>query len=309
LLLMLRLTDNTQQSISEKLQLTPEDLAKLNFALGLCNTTHAVESLQAHCELSLEDAETLAVALHLLSKVNFTDSMINKPKSVPSSEILSRTTLYIRNLPLTVTQEELTSSFEHYGSVKEVRIQRDKISGEFSGSVFVQYIDPSSASSAQAQMDGKLWGINQVQVTFAIDKKATPLTESSNFPMATSQAPVSNLGATIFIAGIGSDTDVPTVKQLFSRFGEIENARLLTDKNTGISKGVAFVDFKLPVSAAAAIDAMNNQMYSGKTLKVTYATQKSQSSSSMPPVAGYPPFLGAYPDPYGSQMGMGMPYY
>lgn len=77
----LRLTDNTQQGIAENFPLTPEALAKLNFALTLSGATHAVESLQTHCELSLHDAETLAVALHLLSKVNFTDTMINKPRN------------------------------------------------------------------------------------------------------------------------------------------------------------------------------------------------------------------------------------
>jgi hypothetical protein len=129
----LRLTDNTQQNIAEKFQLTPESLAKLNFALSLSGTSHAVESLQTHCELSLEDAESLAVALHLLSKVNYTDSMLNKPKTVTSTENLSKNTLYIRNLPLTVTQEELSTAFDSYGAIREIRIQKDKITGEFSG--------------------------------------------------------------------------------------------------------------------------------------------------------------------------------
>lgn len=92
-----------------------------------------MESLQTHCELSQEDAETLAVALHLLSSVSYTDQMLAKQKSAGASEGLSKTTLYVRNLPLTVTQEELSSSFEVYGAIKEIRTQKDKLSGEFAG--------------------------------------------------------------------------------------------------------------------------------------------------------------------------------
>jgi hypothetical protein len=132
----LRFTDLTQQSLVENFKLDAESLAKLNFALNLSGTTHAVESLQTHCELSQEHAESLAVVLHLLSSVNYTDQMILKQKDAPTStENLSKTTVYIRNLPLTVTPEELSEGFEVFGAVREIRTQKDKISGEFSGYV------------------------------------------------------------------------------------------------------------------------------------------------------------------------------
>jgi RNA recognition motif-containing protein len=59
-----------------------------------------------------------------------------------------------------------------------------------------------------------------------------------------------------------------------------------------MTKGVAFIDFKLSVSAAAAIDSMNNQMFNGKALKVNYATQKNKSNSGPASVSGFPPFVG-----------------
>jgi RNA recognition motif-containing protein len=110
----------------------------------------------------------------------------------------------------------------------------------------------------------------------------------------------------------------PQFLLLLTLLGEIENARLLTDKHTGAPKGVAFIDFKLPVSAASAIDAMNNQMYGDKPLKVSYAmnTNPGKHKTSSAPSAsflsnygamvGYPPFTGfAVPDPYGQRPPMG----
>jgi len=296
----LRFTDNTQQAIAEHFRLSPEALAKVNFALTLAGTTHPVESLQTHCELSSDDAESLAIALHLLSKVNYSDPMINKPK-ITGVENLSKDTLYIRNLPLTITQEELSAAFDAFGSVKEIRTQKDKATGEFSGCVFVEYVDPNAAKLAQIQLDGHVLGINKVHVSYAFEKNPLKLPEgSASYP--TSAVP-SNPSATVFVAGIGPETDVNTVKQLFARFGEIENARLLTDKASGQSKGVAFVDFKLPVSAAAAIDAMNNQMYNGKPLKVSYATQ---GKVNKPTTTPYP---APYSDPYSSFPGYNMQSY
>lgn len=50
---------------------------------------------------------------------------------------LSTTTLYIRNLPLNVTMEELQVAFETYGVVKGIRIQKEKTTGEFFGYNFL----------------------------------------------------------------------------------------------------------------------------------------------------------------------------
>jgi cold-inducible RNA-binding protein len=318
----LRLTDNTQQAIADNFPLTPEALAKLNFAMSLSGTTHAVESLQTHCELSVEEAETLAVALHLLSKVNFTYQMLNKPRRDASQGPQSATTLYIRNLPLNVTMEELQVAFENYGIVKEIRTQKEKLTGEFFGSVFVEYVHSSGAQLAHVQMDGKLWGINTLHVSFAKEKASSGNAQPSNemplqslsahaqyqpplpTPHVQSSSSSSSGGgsASIFISGLAPETDVSEVKSLFHRFGEISDARLLTDKGTGQPKGVAFVDFVLPVSAAAAIDSINNQIHNGRNIKVSFATQKSKAGSSAPPqnnsaLPGYPPFpTGAYPE-------------
>jgi RNA recognition motif-containing protein len=337
--------------------LTPEALAKLNFALSLTGTTHAVESLQTHCELSVEEAETLAIALHLLSKVNFTESMINKPRrEIQGSQ--STTTLYIRNLPLNVTMDELQVAFENYGIVKEIRTQKEKLTGEFFGSVFVEYVHSSAATLAHVQMDGKLWGINTLHVSFAKEKSsvgsAQPLNaemplqnlsahaqyQPPQIPHVPSAHGIGGLGglggglglglgglgglggglgslggggnsASIFISGLAPETDVNEVKSLFHRFGEIADARLLTDKASGLPKGVAFVDFVLPVSAAAAIDSVNNQIHNGRNLKVSFATQKSKSGGGSTPQAGgsASPGYGATPFPTGAypEYGLGYP--
>jgi RNA recognition motif-containing protein len=292
----LRLTDNTQQALLDNFLLSPEELAKINFAMSLLGSTHSVESLQTHCELTHEQAETLAVALQLLDKTLFPENVITKPKQTGGPQ--STTTLYIRNLPLTVTQEELLAAFENYGNVKEIRMQKEKSNGEFFGSVFVEYIHASAAKLAQVQMDGKLWGINTVHVSFAKEKQAAAdATGSVN---------------SIFVGGFDTETDLEAIKQLFTRFGDIINARMLTDKATGLSKGIAFIDFASTLSAAAAIDNMNNTSQYGRTIKVSYATQKKPQAQTMSSQSLYGGGMGyGYPsDNFGYLSNtMGMQYY
>jgi RNA recognition motif-containing protein len=279
--------------------------------------------------------------------------MINKPRRDVAQGSQSTTTLYIRNLPLNVTMDELQVAFENYGIVKEIRTQKEKMTGEFFGSVFVEYVHASAATLAHVQMDGKLWGINTLHVSFAKEKtQAGGASQPAEIPLqnlnahAQYQPPLNphvpsavGLGAlggglglgglgglgpiggglggggggggansaSIFISGLAPETDVSEVKSLFHRFGEIADARLLTDKATGLPKGVAFVDFVLPVSAAAAIDSINNQIHNGRNLKVSFATQKSKSGSTPQASASALPGYGA-PFPTGAYPEYGMSY-
>jgi len=306
----LKLTDATLQIIEHAFRLSPEALAKLNFAMSLTGSTHAVEALQTHCELGVDDAETLALALYLMSKIDYPETMISKSKKEKpvNPGQLSSTTLYIRNLPMNVTLEELTVAFENFGNIKEIRMQNDRITGDFYGTVFIEYVHASAAKLAQLQMDGKLWGINTVHVSFAKDKKAEAETinlgnnflplgnllptpeRHSAFPLLSSPILPTHAqsSASIFISGLSTDSDLTTVRALFSRFGEILDARLLTDKLTGLPKGVAFVDFALQISADTAIDMMHNQIHNGRTLKVSRATTKTKTGSTALPILQSP---------------------
>lgn len=131
--------------------------------------------------------------------------------------------------------------------------------------------------------------------------QASSTTAATTIQLTNPNTPVTPGSPSIFVAGLAPETDAPALRQLFSRFGEIADARILTDKATGQAKGVGFVDFVLPLSAAAAIDLMNNQIYNGRNLKVSYATQKSKTnqSGSSGALSGYPPFPSSgYSDGY-----------
>ena len=60
----------------------------------------------------------------------------------------------------------------------------------------------------------------------------------------------------------------------FSRFGEIAEAKVITDRETGRSRGFGFVTFANDENAVSAINEMNGAELDGRTIKVNEAEDK-----------------------------------
>lgn len=62
--------------------------------------------------------------------------------------------------------------------------------------------------------------------------------------------------------------------QLFSTHGEVTDARVVTDRETGRSRGFAFVTMSTPDAARAAIAALNGHSMEGRALVVNEANEQ-----------------------------------
>ncbi len=62
--------------------------------------------------------------------------------------------------------------------------------------------------------------------------------------------------------------------QLFSAHGEVSEARVVTDRETGRSRGFAFVSMATPEAARAAIAALNGHNLEGRALVVNEANEQ-----------------------------------
>lgn len=77
----------------------------------------------------------------------------------------------------------------------------------------------------------------------------------------------------LFIGGLAWETNEQSLQDSFSKFGEIESVRVITDRATGRSKGFGFVTFVDKDSADAAIDEMNGKDLDGRQIRVDHATE------------------------------------
>ncbi|KZV25016.1 glycine-rich RNA-binding protein [Dorcoceras hygrometricum] len=81
----------------------------------------------------------------------------------------------------------------------------------------------------------------------------------------------------VFVGGISYSTDDMSLSEAFSKYGDVVEAKVIIDRNTGRSKGFAFVTFTSTEAASSAIQAFDGQELHGRRIKVNYATEKSRS--------------------------------
>ena len=75
----------------------------------------------------------------------------------------------------------------------------------------------------------------------------------------------------VYVGNLPFTVDLVKLKELFSSYGEIEEAVVIADKYSGRSKGFGFVTFKDDESAKKAIAEMNDKDIEGRKLKVNEA--------------------------------------
>lgn len=84
----------------------------------------------------------------------------------------------------------------------------------------------------------------------------------------------------IFVAGLPYDLDDAELVEIFEKFGAITSAKVAIDRETGKSKGFAFVDMPNDEEAREAIDGLNNISLGKKPLIVKEAEDKPSGGSS-----------------------------
>ena len=86
----------------------------------------------------------------------------------------------------------------------------------------------------------------------------------------------------LFVGGLSWDTTDDGLRQGFASFGEILEAKVITDRDTGRSRGFGFVTFAQDEDAKTAIAKMDGTTLDGKTIKVNEAQEKSPRGGGRP---------------------------
>ncbi len=75
----------------------------------------------------------------------------------------------------------------------------------------------------------------------------------------------------LFIGGLSFSTSSERLRELFAQAGAVESATVVTDRDTGRSRGFGFVEMATNEEADAAVKKFNGQEVDGRTLKVEIA--------------------------------------
>jgi RNA recognition motif-containing protein len=78
----------------------------------------------------------------------------------------------------------------------------------------------------------------------------------------------------IFVANISFTTTEEELRQLFESYGIVDRAQIITDRETGRSRGFAFVEMPDATEAQAAIAGLNGTSLGGRPLTVNEARER-----------------------------------
>ena len=86
------------------------------------------------------------------------------------------------------------------------------------------------------------------------------------------------MGKKLYVGNLSYDVDSSALGQLLGAHGTVESSQVITDRDTGQSKGFGFVEMGSEQEAQAAIAALNGQDHGGRALTVNEAKPKENRS-------------------------------
>ncbi len=75
----------------------------------------------------------------------------------------------------------------------------------------------------------------------------------------------------LYVGGLSFDTSENSLETLFTQAGTVESARVITDRDSGRSKGFGFVEMSNDSEASRAITLLNGTNFEGRTITVNEA--------------------------------------
>ncbi len=91
----------------------------------------------------------------------------------------------------------------------------------------------------------------------------------------------------IYVGGLPYPTTETELTDLFVQHGNVDSAKIITDKYTGRSRGFGFVEMPSEEEGKAAIAALNGTQLDGRTLTVNQARPQEARSGGRGGVGGF----------------------
>jgi len=84
----------------------------------------------------------------------------------------------------------------------------------------------------------------------------------------------------IFVGNLSFNTSEDELRQIFEAFGQVDRVSILTDRETGRSRGFAFVEMTNTQEGDKAIAGLNGSQLGGRTINVNEARPKGEKAGA-----------------------------
>ena len=90
------------------------------------------------------------------------------------------------------------------------------------------------------------------------------------------------MGRKLYVGNLSYEIRDSDLEDLFAAHGTVSSAQVITDRDTGRSKGFGFVEMSSDQEAQAAISALNGKPVEGRNLTVNEARPREEGSHAQP---------------------------
>ena len=188
--------------------------------------------------------------------------------------------LFVGGLAWSIDDDKLWETFKEFGEIPFCRVVTDRETQQSRGFGFVSFAKEEDAKKAEAEMNGKTIEGRWLKVNFAAPKGEAPATPSGEGGKGKGKGGKGGgKGARtdefkLFVGGLSWGTDDDALWKAFEVHGEIAFGRVMTDRETGDSRGFGFVSYKTKEDAEKAVAAMDQAEVDGRTINVNFAKPK-----------------------------------
>jgi len=174
--------------------------------------------------------------------------------------------LYVGNLSWGMDDASLGDLFGEYDA-SEMTVVRDNESGRSRGFGFVTLADQASADKAIAALDGVEVDGRPLRVNISVARGERP----ERAPRERGESSYSFDARKIYFGNLSWGMDHLDLQDLCGEFGTVEDSRLITDRETGRSRGFGFVTMSTTEEAEEVVRQLNGQDVDGRVLRVNIA--------------------------------------
>lgn len=226
------------------------------------------------------------------------------------------TQLIVNYLPASLRESDFYQLFARIAPVKLCKLITDRYTGQSHCYGFIEYHTKEDATKAIEKLNGYRIENKKLKVSYAQPKSSNNNNNNYDSDNDKNVTSLVQKNPNIYITDLPDDFDEKKLERLFSKYGEIVQAKILRDPRTRISRGVGFVLMTSTRYAERAVKALDGYTPSGANtpISVKYADLKKttaatgnngsgssssrlSSTSSMTPTIGsygYPPALPSF---------------
>jgi polyadenylate-binding protein len=230
-----------------------------------------------YIQFSTQDAADKAIQTVngnlLKGKKVFVGPFVTKKERMVANGNKKYTNVYVKNLPDTVTEEQLKTMFTPFGTVQSAVIMKGDDGSVSKGFGFVNFEEPESAEKAVDEMNNKDYEGKTIFVGRAQKRHERDSELRHKFEQMKLEQMTKYQGVNLYVKNLDDDLDEEKLRGVFDQFGTITSCKVMADPKGG-SKGFGFVCFNTPEEATKAVTEMNGKIVGSKPLYVGLAQRK-----------------------------------